>query len=127
MFPEDAATASEIWTGTYHSVCVRILRQHCDKCGYRPGFTIYDTDASKKTVLLAMQRCNIAEKLLPVKAVMNQISRAKDKLMSPDAYAMEVGNDYRLKQTARVYEAYQQILRESNALDFDDIIMQTEL
>ena len=127
MFPEDAATASEIWTGTFHSVCVRILRQHCDKCGYRPGFTIYDTDDSKKTVLLAMQRCNIDEKLLPVKAVMNQISRAKDKLMSPDAYAMEVGNDYRLKQTARVYEAYQQILRESNALDFDDIIMQTVL
>ena len=127
MFPEDGTTASDIWTGTFHSICVRILRQHCEKRGYRQGFTIYDTDDSKKTVLLAMQRCNIDEKLLPVKAVMNQISRAKDKLMTPDDFAMEANGDYRLKQTARVYEAYQQILRESNALDFDDIIMQTVL
>ena len=127
MFPEDSTTATDIWTGTFHSVCVRILRQHCEKRGYRQGFTIYDTDDSKKTVLLAMQRCNIDEKLLPVKAVMNQISRAKDKLMTPDDFSMEANGDYRLKQTARVYEAYQQILRESNALDFDDIIMQTVL
>ena len=127
MFPDDAETASDIWTGTFHSVCVRILRQHCDKCGYRPGFTIYDTDDSKKTVLHAMQRCNVDEKLLPVKAVMNTISRAKDKLLSPDLFAMEAGNDFRQKQIARIYEAYQQLLRESNALDFDDIIMQTVL
>ncbi len=127
MFPDDEATATDIWTGTFHSVCVRILRQHCEKCGYRPGFTIYDTDDSKKTVLSAMQRCGIDEKLLPVKGVMNAISRAKDKLLSPDAVAMEAGQDFRQKQIARVYEAYQQLLRESNALDFDDIIMQTVL
>ncbi len=127
MFPDDEATATDIWTGTFHSVCVRILRQHCDKCGYRPGFTIYDTDDSKKTVLGAMQRCGIDEKLLPVKGVMNAISRAKDKLMTPDDVAMEAGQDFRQKQIARVYETYQQMLRESNALDFDDIIMQTVL
>ena len=127
MFPEDSATAADIWTGTFHSVCVRILRQHCEKVGYRQGFTIYDTDDTKKTMLLAMQRCNIDEKLLPVKSVMNTVSRAKDKLLSPDAFAMEAGGDFRQKQISRVYEAYQQILRESNALDFDDIIMQTVL
>ena len=127
MFPEDEATATDIWTGTFHSVCVRILRQHGEKMGYRPGFTIYDTDDTKKAMLAAMQRCNIDEKLLPVKGVMNAISRAKDKLLSPDAFAMEAGQDYRQKQVARVYESYQQYLRESNALDFDDIIMQTVL
>ncbi len=125
MFPEDAATAGEIWTGTFHSVCVRILRRHCEKMGYRQGFTIYDTDDSKKTVISAMQRCGIDEKLLPVKGVMSAISRAKDQLMSPDDFAMEAGGDYRKKQIARVFETYQQLLRESNALDFDDIIVQT--
>ena len=127
MFPEDEATATDIWTGTFHSVCMRILRLHCDKCGYRPGFTIYDADDAKKTVLQAMKRCNVDEKLLPIKGVVNAISRAKDKLMSPDDFALEAGNDYRQKQIARIYETYQQILRESNALDFDDIIMQTVL
>jgi len=127
MFPEDGATASEIWTGTFHSVCVRILRMHCDKVGYRPGFTIYDTDDSKKTVTAAMKRCNIDDKLLPVKGVMSAISRAKDRLLTPDDFSMEAGSDFRQKQIARVYEAYQQLLRESNALDFDDIIMQTVL
>ena len=127
MFPNDPNTASDIWTGTFHSVCVRILRRHCEKVGYRPGFTIYDTDDTKKAVLQAMQRCNIDEKLLPVKSVINTISRAKDRLLSPDGFAMEAGSDYRQKQIARIYETYQQFLRESNALDFDDIIMQTVL
>ena len=127
MFPEDATTATDIWTGTFHSVCVRILRQHCERMGYRQGFTIYDTDDTKKAILQAMQRCNIDEKLLPVKSVINAISRAKDRLLSPDDFAMEAGRDFRQKQIARIYEAYQQFLRESNALDFDDIIMQTVL
>ena len=127
MFPEEGSTASDIWAGTFHSVCVRILRQHCERVGYRPGFTIYDADDTKKTMLEAMKRCRIDEKLLPVKAVVNTVSRAKDNLISPDAFALEAGNDFRQKQIARVYEAYQQILRESNALDFDDIIMQTVL
>ena len=127
MFPEDTGTAGDIWTGTFHSVCMRILRLHCEKVGYRTGFTIYDTDDSKKAMLSAMQRCNIDEKLLPVKGVMGAISRAKDRLMTPDDFAIEAGGDFRQKQIARVYEAYQQLLRESNALDFDDIIMQTVL
>ncbi len=127
MFPDDPAIAADIATGTFHSICVRILRRHCDRVGYRPGFTIYDADDSKKAVLAAMERCNIDEKLLPVKGVMNAISRAKDKLISPDAFLLEAGMDYRQKQVARVYEAYQMLLRESNAMDFDDLIMQTVL
>lgn len=127
MFPERPEDAAEIATGTFHSLCVRILRRHGDLMGYRQGFTIYDADDTKKGILAAMQRCDIDEKLLPIKGVVNAIGRAKDRLLSPDAYAMEAGNDFRKKQIARVYEAYQQILRESNALDFDDLIMQTVL
>lgn len=127
MFPDRPGYASEIATGTFHSFCVRVLRRHGEMMGYRQGFTIYDADDTKKAVLSAMQRCEIDEKLLPVKGVINAIGRAKDRLLSPDDYAAEVGNDFRKKQLARVYEAYQQILRESNALDFDDLIMQTVL
>ena len=127
MFPDDEGTASDIMTGTFHSVCVRILRRHGELMGYRQGFTIYDADDTKKAMIAAMQRCNVDEKLLPVKGVINAISRAKDKMLSPDAFLMEAGQDYRLKQIARIYETYQQLLRESNALDFDDLIMQTVL
>ena len=127
MFPDDEGTAADIMTGTFHSVCVRILRRHGELMGYRQGFTIYDADDTKKAMIAAMKRCNIDEKLLPVKGVINAISRAKDKMLSPDAFMMEAGQDYRQKQIARIYEVYQQLLRESNALDFDDLIMQTVL
>ena len=125
MFPEDDVTAGEIWSGTFHSICVRILRRHGELVGYRPGFTIYDTDDSKKAGVEAMKRLNIDEKLLPIKSVMNAISRAKDRLLTPEAFAMEAGQDYRQKQIADIYREYQSLLRQSNALDFDDIIMQT--
>ena len=127
MFPGDENTATDIWAGTFHSICVRILRQHGERMGYRPGFTIYDADDTKKAMLAAMKRLNIDEKLLSIKTVINTVSHAKDKLLSPDAFAMEAGQDFRQKQIARVYEEYQRYLRESNALDFDDIIMQTVL
>ena len=126
-FPEDESTATDIMTGTFHSVCVRILRQHGERMGYRTGFTIYDSDDTKKALLAAMGRLSIDEKLLPVKGVQSAISRAKDRMLTPDDFAAEAGADFRLKQIARVYEEYQRYLRESNALDFDDIIMQTVL
>ncbi len=125
LFPEDPEAAGEIWAGTFHSVCVRILRRHGELLGYRPNFTIYDTDDSKKSMQEAMSRCRIDEKLLPVKGVMNMISRAKDRLVTPEEFSLESQDDFRLKQVARIYAAYQDILRESNALDFDDLIMQT--
>ena len=124
MFPEEEHTATDIWAGTFHSICVRILRQHGERMGYRPGFTIYDADDAKKAMLAAMKRLKID---VNIKAVINAVSHAKDKLLSPDAFALEAGQDYRQKQVARVYEEYQRYLRESNALDFDDIIMQTVL
>ena len=127
MFADDPAACGEILTGTFHSVCVRILRRHAEAAGYRPDFSIWDTDDSKKAYSEAMKRCRIDEKLLPVKAVANAVSRAKDRLLTPEAFAAEAGKDFRQGQIARVYAEYQQLLRESNAVDFDDIIMQTVL
>lgn len=125
MFPESPEVAADIWSGTFHSVCVRILRRHGERMGYRPNFTIYDTDDSKKAFLEAMRQVNIDEKLLPVKGVMNAVSRAKDRLLTPEEFAEEGNGDYRQKQIARVWTAYQDMLRDANALDFDDIIAQT--
>ena len=124
----DEEGANSIWAGTFHSVCVRMLRTYGDRRGYERGFTIYDTTDTKNAVTECLKSLNIDEKSLPVKSVMAEISRAKDQLMTPEQYADEFGvKDYRLKQIARVYRAYQERLRGSNAMDFDDIIMQTVL
>jgi Superfamily I DNA and RNA helicases len=123
----DETAASDIWAGTFHSICMRILRRYGDKVGYLPGFGICDADDAKKLVSACMKELNIDDKMIPVKSVITAISRAKDNLMKPDDYALEAGNDYKFKQIANIYYLYQKKLSESNLLDFDDIIMQTVL
>ncbi len=125
IFGEDSAEASEIKSGTFHSICVQILRKYGDRIGYDRSFTICDTDDSKKQLQLCMKQLNIDDKLLPVKTVQNTISRAKDKLVGPEEYRTQVGADAKLKQIAAVYELYANKLKSQNLLDFDDIIMQT--
>ena len=124
----DGDGADSIWAGTFHSICVRILRTYGDRRGYARDFTIYDTTDSKNAVAECIKSLNIDEKSLPVKSVMAEISRAKDSMLTPEQYAEEFGvKDYRLRRIAEVYKAYQKRLKGSNALDFDDIIMQTVL
>ena len=122
---DDESVASDIWAGTFHSICMRILRANCERIGYRSGFSIYDADDTKKAVSNAMKRCNLDEKQFPIKTVMAAISRAKDRLLTPDQYASEVNGDFRLSRIARVYAEYQKTMYESNVMDFDDIIMNT--
>ncbi len=117
--------SKSVWAGTFHSICMRILRSYGDRLGYEAGFTVYDTDDSKKAVASAMKSLNIDEKTLPIKSVMAEISRAKDSLIPCGDYELVCGNDFRKKQMAKVYTRYTEILKSSNALDFDDIIMQT--
>lgn len=121
----DEAVSGDIWTGTFHSVCMRILRMHGERLGYAPGFSIYDADDTKKAIVTCMNDLNIDQKSLPPKSVQNVISRAKDRMIGVEAFAEEAGADYRMKQISRIYAAYQNKLKLSNALDFDDIIMQT--
>ena len=124
---DDEAAANDIWAGTFHSVCMRILRVNAEKIGYKPQFTIYDADDTKKAISSAMKRCYIDEKNFPIKSVMTAISHAKDRLLSPGQYAAEVGSDFRLSKIAKIYAEYQSTLKSSNAMDFDDIIMNTVL
>ena len=119
----DKETTDSIWAGTFHSICVRILRKFGEKLGYRNGFSIYDMDDSKRLISLCMKELLIDEKRLSVKSVSNEISRAKDKLISPENY--EVTYDPRTKDVSKIYALYQKKLMEYNALDFDDIIMKT--
>ena len=116
--------ASKIWAGTFHSICVRILRMYGERVGYAEGFTIYDSDDQKKVMLSVIKDTGADDKMFNPKAVMNYVSAAKDKLMSPDDCSREAA-DFRESKMAELYREYQKRLRTSNALDFDDIIMQT--
>ena len=122
---QDEALAKDIWSGTFHAVCMRILRTHCGLIGFAPGFTIYDTDDTKKAVTGVMKRLNMDEKQFPPKAVMTAISHAKDRLMTAEDFEIEAGSDFRLSRIAAIYRGYEEELRRSGAMDFDDIIMHT--
>ncbi|MBQ7660804.1 MAG: UvrD-helicase domain-containing protein [Clostridia bacterium] len=117
--------AEDIFAGTFHSVCLRILRRNYGLLGYRSGFSIYDIDDQKKLVAKCLREMNLDEKRFPPKAILNFIGRAKDKLQTPRDMAEEPSDDYLFSVAARVYELYQKKLLEANAMDFDDIIMQT--
>ncbi len=117
--------ASEIWAGTFHSVCVRLLRRFGESIGYPKGFTIYDSDDSKRLLLSCMRELQIDDKKFPAKSVLSQISALKNNLKTPQIFSSEIGADFRQTQIASIYTLYQKRLASANALDFDDIIMQT--
>ena len=119
----DPDTASAVWSGTFHSVCLRILRKYYDRLGYKEGFSIYDTDDKKRMITMCMKELEIDEKRLAPKVVANEISRAKDELKSPDSY--ELSGDPRSRDILSIYRLYDKKMREYNALDFDDIILRT--
>ncbi len=119
----DKSVADSIWAGTFHSVCLRILRRYGDRLGYREGFSIYDTDDKKRMLTLCMKELCIDEKRLAVKSVANAISIAKDELKTPDE--VDVTHDPRSRDIVAIYRLYQQKMMEYNAVDFDDIIMKT--
>lgn len=124
-FSDAPELADGIWAGTFHSICMHILRRYTEAAGLRENFTVYDTDDSKKAIQAVMKELNIDDKILPYKTVMKRISEAKDKMIAPAMFLLEMGNDHPNKLIADVYEAYQRRLADSNALDFDDIIFRT--
>ncbi|MGI6668629.1 MAG: UvrD-helicase domain-containing protein [Acetivibrionales bacterium] len=115
----------DIWVGTFHAVCVRILRRHIDKIGYSRNFVILDTSDQQALVKDCIKELNFNEKNFPANEVLSKIGRAKDELKEPPEYLRDVGADFRLGKIARIYELYQDKLKKNNALDFDDIIMLT--
>ena len=120
--------ADSIWAGTFHSVCVRILRVYGDRLGYNKDFTIYDSSDTKNAIKECIKALDIDEKTLTDKAAASVISQAKNQLIDAELFEREYGmSDYRKKQIAKVYRKYTERLRSSNAMDFDDLIMNTVL
>lgn len=117
--------AADIWACTFHSACLRILRRNGDKLGFSSHFTIYDTDDSKRVMKECQKLLGVDDKFLSHKTILNEISRAKDSLISPDDYLKSAGNDVRLRKMGECYKKYQQLLKNADAMDFDDIIANT--
>lgn len=118
--------ARDIWASTFHSCCAKILRRYADRIGYDNSFTIYDTDDTKRLIKECQKRLDIDDKRLSHKTILNEISSAKNHLITPVEYrrvADEGGNANPL--IAKVYEIYQQELQKADAMDFDDLIFKT--
>lgn len=114
-----------IWVSTFHSTCVRILRRFIDHLGYDRNFTIYDTDDQKVLMRDICKYLNIDTKKYRERSFLNAISSAKDELKDAEQFTVEVEKEFGKKIYADVYREYQKRLKNNNALDFDDLIMQT--
>ncbi len=118
---------SGVWAGTFHSVCGKILRtrDHAERLGYTSRFTVYDTDDQRRLMKTIMKEHNIDDKFVPHKTVLSAISSAKDKLISPSCFAAENSFDNRRKIIGELYALYQKALKKADAMDFDDMIVNT--
>lgn len=119
--------AADIWASTFHSACVRILRRDADKLGYPNSFTIYDTSDSQAVVKRILKEMNLDEKAFPYRAVLTEISRAKDAGITPEQYLAraQATHNPRSIRIGEVYQTYWQRLFSAGAMDFDDLIYNT--
>lgn len=115
----------DIWAATFHSACSRMLRRFGDRIGYTRNFTVYDTDDQRRLMKDCLKTLNYDEKILPHRSVLAEISRCKDKMITPDELKETAGSDNRLVSIAKAYALYQERLRSSDAMDFDDILCNT--
>jgi DNA helicase-2/ATP-dependent DNA helicase PcrA len=111
-----------LWLGTFHGICARILRRETDIIGYRENFVIYDGDDQDSAIKRIIREMKLDEKQYRYGGVHAAISRAKNELISPEEYPIQNYRDEKIKQ---IYLHYQDILRESNAMDFDDLLFWT--
>lgn len=117
--------AKEMWIGTFHSICVRILRKYIDRLGFDHSFLIFDTSDQKTLIKECMKALNVDDKMFTDRSILSEISNGKNEMLEPKAYQVKYAGDYRREVIGRVYELYQKRLKENNAIDFDDIINYT--
>ncbi len=116
-------SATDIWMGTFHSFCLRILRRHAEAVGYTSDFVIYDTADQRTLLKNIMKQLNISDKELSISHVKAVISDAKNKLMSVEKFTDLNKDDYVKKRIAPIYQRYNKQLKDNNAMDFDDLIV----
>ena len=117
--------AGDIWMGTFHSICVRILRRFIDRIGFETSFIIFDTSDQRTLVKNCLKDLKIDDKLFNDRSVLSEISNAKNEMLTPKMYKARTNGEFRKEKIADIYELYQKRLKENNAIDFDDIINYT--
>lgn len=114
-----------IWAGTFHSMCLRILRMEIDAIGYKPNFVIYDESDQQTLLKQILKEENLDEKSFPPKLIANTISNFKNELFDPLQAKKYINGDFIMEKNVEIYAIYQDKLKQNNAVDFDDIIMLT--
>ena len=114
--------AKDIWMGTFHSICVKILRKHIDKIGFDSSFVIFDASDQKSLIKKCLKDLQIDDKQFSEKMVQGEISNAKNEMIEPGQYLANNHGDFRREKIGQIYELYQKRLKENNGIDFDDII-----
>ena len=117
--------AKDMWIGTFHSICVRILRRYIDRIGFTSSFAIFDTSDQRTLVKQCIKQLNLDDKLFTDRSILSEISNAKNDMLEPAEYLARTNGEFRKETIAEVYKMYQQKLRDNNAIDFDDIINYT--
>lgn len=117
--------AEDIWASTFHSACVKILRRNAGLLGYTSNFTIYDTDDSKRAIKECLKSIGLTDKSIEIKYIISEISRAKNAMIGPEEYINNNGYDYFKEKIGYVYKAYEEKLKANDAMDFDDLILNT--
>lgn len=117
--------AESIWVATFHSTCARILRRYIDRIGYDTSYTIYDTDDVKSVINDIIKRFEINTKYTSARALINCISSCKNEMITANQFARDNAGDFGMKDYVRVYKEYEEVLKKSNALDFDDLLLKT--
>ncbi len=116
--------AKSMWVSTFHSSCVRMLRQEVERLGYSSSFSIYDSADSQKLISRVMETLNLDSKRYPARQFQHLISNAKNELQTPYEYLSKATNQFETI-VADVYTMYEKRLQQANAMDFDDLIMKT--
>jgi DNA helicase-2/ATP-dependent DNA helicase PcrA len=116
--------AKSMWVSTFHSACVRILRQEATRLGYSNSFSIYDSADSQRLITIVAKELNLDAKRYPARQFQSMISNAKNELLGPQDYLNAASNPFE-QIVADVYAVYQQRLIRANAMDFDDLILKT--
>ena len=114
-----------IWMGTFHSICVRILRRDIDKIGFERSFSIYDRDDQITLMKECIKERNLDKEIYKERSVLNTISSLKDSMTKPDTYINGNYTDYYRRNVGELYALYEKKLKQNNALDFDDLIIKT--
>ena len=116
--------AKSMWVSTFHSACVRLLRQEANRLGYSNSFSIYDSADSLRLITIVAKELNLDSKRYPARQFQAMISNAKNELMGPNDYVNATSNQFE-EVVADVYSIYQKRLQQANAMDFDDLILKT--